>query len=102
MATQTMYASGLICGIVCPECENKPCPRQNWLAKNSCPRIIEYNKRLGRCCATCMHLVAEKYCGEKARKIKIDANTDFRRFIINDDIFEHSCKLWTNTYEEEV
>ena len=102
MATQTMYAFGLICGIVCPECKNKPCPYKSWVKKNTCTKIIAYNEKIGQCCATCMHLVAEKYCGEKARMMKYKANTDFSQFLIKDDIFKHSCKLWTNTYEEEV
>ena len=98
--TRTMYASGLICGIVCEECGEKPCPRQNWLAKNACPRIIAYNEKLGKCCATCMHLVAEEYCSEKAGNKKVDASTDFSQFLIEEDIFQHTCEKWTNTYEE--
>lgn len=101
MATKTMYASGLIINLVCETCEEKPCPHRNWLAKNACPRIVAYNEKLGRCCATCMHLVQEKYCGEKARGTRIEASTDLSRFLIPDDIFRNTCSHWTNTYEEE-
>ena len=99
MATQKMYASGLICSVVCAECEHKPCPHKTWLAKNTCQKLIGYNEKLGHCCATCLHLVAEKYCGEMASEKKIDSRTNFRQFLI-DDIFAHTCDKWTNEYEE--
>lgn len=100
MATQTMYASGLIINLVCVTCEEKPCPYRSWLEKNACPRIIEYNGKLGRCCATCLHLVDEKYCSEKKGNKKIDFRTDFNQFLIDGDIFAHTCNKWTNEYEE--
>ncbi len=100
MAIQTMYASGLICKIVCPECKDKPCPYKSWVEKNTCPKIIAYNDELGQCCATCMHCVAGEYCKEKAGGEKVDASTDFSRFLIGGDIFEHTCDKWTNTYED--
>lgn len=65
-----MYASGLICRLVCRDCKEKPCSRQNWMEKNECPKIIEANERLGRCCATCLHCVDWKYCSQK----RIDPN----------------------------
>ena len=101
MATQTMYASGLICGIVCIECEDKPCPFHSWAEKNGCPKIIAYNDRLGQCCATCMHCVAGEYCRQKAGETNVDATTDFSRFLIGEDVFGYSCDKWANTWEEE-
>jgi hypothetical protein len=100
MATKTIYASDLVCQIICSKCEENPCPFQCWTEKNACQKIIAYNKELGKCCATCMHCVEGKYCSEKAKGVKVDALTDFSRFRI-DDIFEHTCKKWTNTFEEE-
>ena len=100
MATQTMFASGLIINLVCETCEEKPCPHRNWLEKNSCPRIVDYNEKLGKCCATCLHLAADKYCSKMADGKKITPRTNFRRFLI-DDIFHRTCDKWGNTYEEE-
>lgn len=100
MAMKTMYAYGTICKIVCTECKQNPCPYLNWIKKNTCPKIIEFNKNLGQRCANCMHLVAEKYCKEKANGKKIDSSTDFSKFLINDDIFKHTCDMWTNKYKE--
>lgn len=94
-----MYAYGLMFDIVCKDCSDKPCPRRSWLEKNACPKIIAKNEELGRRCATCMHLVAGQYCGEKARGKKIDAGTDLSRFLVG-DIYRHCCEEWTNTYEE--
>ncbi len=100
MATQKMYASGLIINLVCETCEEKPCPHKTWIAKNACPRIVNYNEKLGRCCATCMHLAADKYCSKMADGKKITPRTNFRQFLI-DDIFHRTCDKWGNTYEEE-
>lgn len=100
MTPQILYASGLICYAVCSDCPDKPCPYRNWLAKNDCPKIIEYNEQLGQCCATCCHLVANQYCAELARGKKITPATDFREYLINDDVFKHSCDKWTNIYKE--
>ncbi len=100
MATQTMYASGLICSIVCEECKQKPCPHQSWIAKNACPKIVAYNEQLGQCCATCMHCIDEQYCAEKADRKKRNANTDYSQFLIGKDIFQYSCDKWTNHFEE--
>lgn len=94
-----MYASGLICEVVCSACEDKPCPHTSWLEKNACPRIVSYNEKMGQCCATCMHLAAGKYCSKMADGKKIDSRTNFWQFRIN-DIFNHTCDKWTNTYEE--
>ena len=99
MATQKMYASGLICEVVCSTCENRPCPHKTWLEKNACPRIVDCNEKLGHCCATCLNLAADKYCSEMAKEKKINARTNFRQFLI-DDIFAHTCDKWTNEYED--
>ena len=95
-----MYASGLIINLVCETCEEKPCPLKTWIAKNACPRIVSYNEKLGRCCATCLHLAADKYCSKMADGKKITPRTNFRQFLI-DDIFHRTCDKLGNTYEEE-
>lgn len=100
MATQILYASGLVCDIVCGECQDKPCPYRNMQAKNACHKLIEYNEKLGKCCATCIHLVSNIYCGEKARGKKITPSADFQKFVIEEDIFKHSCSDWTNLYDK--
>ena len=99
MDTQKMYASGLICKAVCSTCTDKPCPHRTWLERNACPRIINYNEELGRCCATCLHLVAEKYCGERARDKKITVRTNLSPFLVA-DIFNQTCDKWTNEFED--
>lgn len=108
MATHKMYAYGRLITIVCGDCEEKPC-RRSWSEKNDCPKIVAYNEKLGQCCATCMRCicllqvdgVSDVFCIEKAGGKKVDANTDFSKFLIKKDIFTHSCKKWTNTWEEE-
>lgn len=96
-----MSASGLICGIVCIEYKDKPCPYKSWVEKNTCPKIIAFNDKLGHCCATCMNCVAEKYCTEKAGRKKRNSNTDYSQFLNGENIFEYTCDKWTNTCEEE-
>ena len=96
--TKIMYAYGNILEIVCSSCPDKPCPKTNWLAKNSCPRIIKYNEKIGKVCANCMHCVENKYCSQM-RENKSDNDT-INNCMIGHDIFKHTCSQWTNTYEE--
>lgn len=98
--TYTMYASGLITSIVCVDCNENPCPRQNWLAKNECTKILDYNEQLGKCCATCLHLVAERYCSQKRKSEKEDVYANRYKYLVKEDIFKHKCKNWTNTWTE--
>ena len=100
MQEYKMYASGLITQLVCDHCEEKPCPHTSWLAKNGCPKIISYNEQLGKCCATCLHLIDERYC----RKYRTNPDEDFiqnlAKYEISDDIFKHTCPQWSNTWSE--
>lgn len=97
--TYHMYASSLIMGNVCDGCEVKPCPRQSWLSKNECPKIIAFNEQLGKCCATCLHLVLWNECNycsaKRSEKEKVYLN--LHKYLITEDIFKHSCDKWTNT-----
>ena len=85
-------------GIVCDECENKPCPLRSWVKKNECPRIVAFNNQLGQCCATCMHCIDKIYCSLKRKKG--DTSMDFYKYLIRQDIFKYGCENWTNQYDE--
>lgn len=97
--TSTMYAYGWIIARLCPTCQEKPCPRRSWLEKNACPTIIEFNASLGKVCATCMHCIDERYCAKK-RKRNEPVISNLYKYVITEDIFKHTCRHWTNTYEE--
>lgn len=93
----TMYASALIRNLVCDDCENKPCPYKSWLQKNACTKIVSYNEKIGKCCATCLYCMWGEYCSER---VKGNKDVDPNDYLINWDIFEHVCDDWTNTWEE--
>lgn len=98
---RTMYAMGWIIGLVCVNCKDKPCPRRSWLEKNDCPIIIEYNTSLGKVCANCMHCVDNKYCSQKRKNRNEDVIGNLHKYVIGEDIFQHTCRKWTNTYEDK-